>query len=75
LGEAYRKKNRTRLDRPSQITTFLNAPRYDLTEEDFELFKQNRYNRELGGVYLHWSQMGKTLYEVFRDEGGVNDGR
>ena len=55
--------------RPSQITTFLNAPRYNLHEEDFELFKQNRYNRELGGVYLHWSQVGKTLFEVFRDEG------
>jgi hypothetical protein len=54
--------------RPSQITTFLKAPRYDLHEEDFELFKQNRYDRELGGVYLHWSQVGKTLYEVFRDE-------
>ena len=54
--------------RPSQITTFLNASRHDLQEEDFELFKQNRYNRELGGVYLHWSQVGKTLYEVFRDE-------
>jgi hypothetical protein len=54
--------------RPSQITTFLNAPRKELHDEDFELFKQNRYNRELGGVYLHWSQVGKTLYEVFRDE-------
>jgi hypothetical protein len=54
--------------RASQITTFLNAPRYDLHDEDFELFKQNRYDRELGGVYLHWSQVGKTLYEVFRDE-------
>jgi hypothetical protein len=54
--------------RPSQITTFLNAPRINLHEEDFELFKQNRYDRELGGVYLHWSQVGKTLYEVFRDE-------
>jgi len=54
--------------RPSQITTFLNAPRHALHEEDFELFKQNRYDREMGGVYLHWSQVGKTLYEVFRDE-------
>ena len=54
--------------RPSQITTFLNAPRHNLIDEDFELFKQNRYDRELGGVYLHWSQVGKTLYEVFRDE-------
>jgi len=54
--------------RPSQITTFLNAPRYDLHDEDYELFKLNRYDRELGGVYLHWSQVGKTLFEVFRDE-------
>lgn len=56
--------------RPSQITTFLNAPRHSLHDEDFELFKVNRYDRELGGVYLHWSQVGKTLYEVFRDEDG-----
>ena len=55
--------------RPSQITTFLNAPRYNLHEQDFELFKENRYDRELGGVYLHWSQVGKTLFEVWRDEG------
>ena len=56
--------------RPAQITTFLNAPRFDLHPEDYELFKKNRYDRELGGVYLHWSQVGKTLYEVFRDENG-----
>ena len=54
--------------RPSQITTFLNAPRTILEDEDFELFKINRYDRELGGVYLHWSQVGKTLFEVYRDE-------
>ena len=67
--EAYRKKHiEPEWIRPSQITTFLNAPRHDLHEEDYELFKQNRYNRELGGVYLHWSQVGKTLYEVYRDE-------
>ena len=67
--EAYRKKYiEPEWIRPSQITTFLNAPRHDLHEEDYELFKQNRYDRELGGVYLHWSQVGKTLYEVYRDE-------
>jgi len=54
--------------RPSQITTFLNAPRRSLNDDDFLLFQKNRYDRELGGVYLHWSQVGKTLYEVFRDE-------
>ena len=67
--------------RPSQITTFLHAPRYKLQDDDFEFFKHNRYDRELGGVYLHWSQVGKTLYEVFRDkdeavgDGGINHQR
>ena len=71
--EAYRKKFiEPEWIRPSQITTFLNAPRYDLYENDYELFKQNRYDRELGGVYLHWSQVGKTLYEVYRDEHAPN---
>ena len=68
---SYRKKRyEPEWIRPSQITTFLNAPRYDLHDEDFEFFKHNRYDRVLGGVYLHWSQVGKTLIEVFRDEGG-----
>ena len=71
--EAYRKKFiEPEWIRPSQITTFLNAPRYDLHENDYKLFKQNRYDRELGGVYLHWSQVGKTLYEVYRDEHAPN---
>ena len=76
---ANKKKNKDpEWMRPSQITTFLNAPRHELHDEDFELFKQNRYDRELGGVYLHWSQVGKTLFEVWRDhdeavgEGGIN---
>ena len=70
--DAYRKKViEPEWIRPSQITTFLNAPRQDLVEKDFILFQENRYDRELGGVYLHWSQIGKTLYEVFRDEGGT----
>ena len=56
--------------RPSQITTFLNAPRQNLQDSDFELFLKNRYDRELGGVYLHWAQIGKTQFEVFRDERG-----
>jgi len=54
--------------RPSQITTFLNAQRYDLTDEHRQGFATNGYDRVLGGVYMHWTQIGKTLYEVFRDE-------
>ena len=56
--------------RPSQITTFLNAPRQDLKDEDYELFLKTRYDREFGGVYLHWAQVGKTQFEMFRDEHG-----
>ncbi len=58
--------------RPSQITTFLNAPRYDLQDADYDLFLKNRYDRQLGGVYLHWAQIGKTHFEVFRDESGAD---
>lgn len=55
--------------RPSQITTFLQAERYNLTDSHKQLFLVNGYDRVLGGVYMHWAQIGKTLYEVFRDEG------
>jgi hypothetical protein len=58
--------------RPSQITTFLQAPRYDLEPDHKNLFAVNGYDRVLGGVYMHWTQIGKTLYEVFRDEGAPN---
>ena len=55
--------------RPSQITTFINATRYNLTDEHRKLFAINGYDRVLGGIYMHWTQIGKTYYEVFRDEG------
>jgi hypothetical protein len=58
--------------RPSQITTFINAQRYELTDEHRKLFAVNGYDRVLGGIYMHWTQIGKTYYEVFRDEGAPN---
>lgn len=54
--------------RPSQITTFLAAPRYQLKDIHRQGFAVNGYDRQLGGVYMHWAQIGKTLLEVFRDE-------
>lgn len=54
--------------RPSQITTWINAPRQKLTNEHRQLFNVNKYDREFGGVYMHWCQIGKTLFEVWRDE-------
>lgn len=54
--------------RPSQITTFLQAQRYDLEDRHRELFRDNSFDRKFGWVYMHWTQIGKTLFEVFRDE-------
>jgi len=58
--------------RPSQITTFLNAQRLEFPDEYKTTFAENRYDRRFGEVYLHWTQIGKTLYEVYRDEQGVD---
>ena len=58
--------------RPSQITTFLNAPRIEFPLEHKTTFDETRYDRRFGEVYLHWAQIGKTLYEVYLDEKGVD---
>ena len=58
--------------RPSQITTFLNCPRLEFPDEYKTTFDETRYDRKFGEVYLHWSQIGKTLFEVYRDEQGVD---
>lgn len=55
--------------RPSQITTFLGIERFLLTDEHRQGFINNHYDRKFGHVYMHWAQIGKTLIEVFRDEG------
>ena len=55
--------------RPSQITTFFNAKRYPLLDQYRYNFAENGYDRKFGHVYMHWCQIGKTLFEVFRDEG------
>lgn len=57
--------------RPSQITTFFNCSRFDFPESLKKDFNENAYDRKFGEVYLHWSQIGKTLFEVFRDEKGI----
>ena len=58
--------------RPSQITTFLNCPRHEFPSIHKTTFEESRYDRRFGEVYLHWTQIGKTLYEVYRDEAGVD---
>jgi len=56
--------------RPSQLMCWLNAPRYTLDREDFELFGVDTINRSLGGVYAGVNKaVGKHHWEVFQDEG------
>ena len=54
--------------RPTQINTWINANRYTLDDHHRQGFVDNGYDRVLGGVYMHWAQIGKTLFEVWRDE-------
>jgi hypothetical protein len=54
--------------RPSQITKWLNATRHALTDEHRQGFLTNGYQRTFGTVYMHWCQIGKTYFEVWRDE-------
>ena len=58
--------------RPSQITTFLNAQRIDFPDDLKQAYSEFSYDRKFGEVYLHWTQIGKTLFEVYRDEKGVD---
>ena len=56
--------------RPSQLMCWLNAPRFALDTEDFELFGIDTLNRQMGAVYVGVNKaVGKTHWEVFNDEG------
>ena len=56
--------------RPSQLMCWLNAPRFELDDHDFELFGIDTINRKIGGVYLGVNKaVGKHHWEVFCDEG------
>ena len=56
--------------RPSQLMCWLNAPRFALEEEDYELFGIDTINRSLGGCYVGVNKaVGKHHWEVFTDEG------
>lgn len=56
--------------RPSQLMCWLNAPRFVLEPEDYELFGIDTISRDLGGVYVGVNKaVGKHHFEVFNDEG------
>lgn len=60
--------------RPSQLMCWLNAPRFSLDSEDYELFGIETLNRKMGGVYVGVNKaVSKTHWEVFNDEGGNVD--
>ena len=40
-----------------------------LTDEHRQGFVTNGYDRRFAHVYMHWAQIGKTYFEVWRDEG------
>lgn len=68
---SWRKKHTApQWQRPSQLMCWLNAPRFELDEEDYELFGIETINRNLGGVYVGVNKaIGKHHWEVFNDEG------
>ena len=56
--------------RPSQLMCWLQAPRFELSVEDYKLFGIETINRSLGGVYVGVNKaVGKHHWEVFNDEG------
>ena len=56
--------------RPSQLMCWLNAPRFILDDDDYELFGIDTINRPLGGVFVGVNKaVGKHHWEVFHDEG------
>jgi len=56
--------------RPSQLMCWLNAPRFSLDSEDYQLFGVDTINRQMGGVYVGVNKaVGKAHWEVFNDEG------
>lgn len=56
--------------RPSQLMCWLHAPRFELDEEDLELFGINTLMRPQGGVFVGVNKaVGKHHWEVFHDEG------
>jgi len=57
--------------RPSNVMCWLNAPRFILDDQDYNLFGIDTLARDHGGVYVGVNKaVGKHHYEVFCDEGG-----
>ena len=58
--------------RPALLFCWLNAPKFELTEDDFKSFGIDALCKDFGGVYLGVNKaVGKHHYEVFHDEDGA----
>jgi hypothetical protein len=56
--------------RPSQLMCWINAPRFVLEPDDYELFGVETLSRPLGGVFVGVNKsVGKHHWEVYNDEG------
>lgn len=56
--------------RPSQLMCWINAPRFEIDNEDLKLFGIDTLYRPLGGVFVGVNKaIGKHHWEVFKDEG------
>lgn len=68
---SWRKKHQAHeWQRPSQLMCWLRAPRFELTEQDYELFGIDSLYKQFGGVYIGVNKaIGKHHWEVFQDEG------
>ena len=56
--------------RPSQLMCWINAPKFSLDENDYELFGIDTIARPMGGVFVGVNKaVGKHHWEVFTDEG------
>jgi hypothetical protein len=64
------KVNAPEWQRPSQIMCWINAPKFELDENDFDLFGIDSLIKETGGVYVGVNKaVGKHHWEVYQDEG------
>ena len=73
-AKSYRKKiDAPMWQRPSQLMCWLNAPRFYLSEEDYDCFGIDTLNRDIGSVYVGVNKaIGKDHWEVFCDEDGAD---
>jgi len=55
---------------PSQLMCYLNSPRFNLEESDYELFGIDTLVRQTGAVFVGVNKaVGKHHWEVYKDEG------